>query len=175
MISNIFSFKICAVFLCVTTDGCSSVPIPSSLFINGISKKEHFTPCLLHSSATTCTAGSNVLSINPYCNKIGVPGYTSEILLTNARYLAFVRRISEVYPGTPILLQYGLMERTLLPAVQVVAEECSRQGVKCSFLEIPLMNKDDGMGTDEHPSVVTHKKTAHILKEKILEIMDWKE
>ena len=67
------------------------------------------------------------------------------------------------------------MERTLLPAVQVVAEECSRQGVKCSFLEIPLMNKDDGMGTDEHPSVVTHKKTAHILKEKILEIMDWKE
>ena len=32
-----------------------------------------------------------------------------------ARYLAFVRRISEVYPDTPILLQYGLMERTLLP------------------------------------------------------------
>ena len=92
-----------------------------------------------------------------------------------ARYLAFVRRISEVYPDTPILLQYGLMERTLLPAIQTVAEECSRQGVKCYFLELPLMNKNDGMGTGDHPSVMTHKKTAHILKEKILELMDWKE
>ncbi len=91
-----------------------------------------------------------------------------------ARYLAFVRRISEVYPDTPILLQYGLMERTLLPAIRTVAEECSRQGVKCYFLELPLMNKNDGMGTGDHPSVMTHKKTAHILKEKILELMDWK-
>ena len=67
------------------------------------------------------------------------------------------------------------MERTLLPAIQTVAEECSRQGVKCYFLELPLMNINDGMGTGDHPSVKTHKKTAHILKEKILELMDWKE
>ncbi len=92
-----------------------------------------------------------------------------------ARYLTFVQRISAVYPHAHILLQYGLMERTLLPVIQEVAKECSRQGVKCSFLELPLMNKKDGMGTGEHPSVVTHKKTAEILKEKILEIMDWKE
>ena len=67
------------------------------------------------------------------------------------------------------------MERTLLPTIQTVAEECSRQGVKCYFLELPLMNKNDGMGTGDHPSVMTHKKIAHILKEKILELMDWKE
>ena len=47
--------------------------------------------------------------------------------------------------------------------------------MKCYFLELPLMNKNDGMGTGDHPSVMTHKKTAHILKEKILELMDWKE
>lgn len=92
-----------------------------------------------------------------------------------ARYLTFVQRISAVYPNAYILLQYGLMERTLLPVIQAVAEECSRQGVKCSFLQLPLMNKKDGMGTGEHPSAVTHKKTADILKDKILEIMDWKE
>lgn len=91
------------------------------------------------------------------------------------RYLTFVQRISEVYPGAHILLQYGLMERTLLPVIQAAAEKCIRQGVKCSFLELPLIDKNDGMGTDEHPSAVTHKKTSGILKEKIVEIMGWKE
>lgn len=92
-----------------------------------------------------------------------------------ARYLAFVRRISEVYPDTPILLQYGLMERTLLPQYRQLRKNAAGRGVKCYFLELPLMNKNDGMGTGDHPSVMTHKKTAHILKEKILELMDWKE
>ncbi len=43
------------------------------------------------------------------------------------------------------------------------------------FLELPLMNKNDGMGTGDHPSVMTHKKNSTYFERKILELMDWKE
>ena len=38
----------------------------------------------------------------------------------------------------------------------------NRQGSEMLFLELPLMNKNDGMGTGDHPSVMTHKKKQHI-------------
>lgn len=91
------------------------------------------------------------------------------------KYEELVLRIADVYPDAHILLQYGLMENTLTHAVQKVFEFCDSQGIKCSFLELPLSDAADGMGTGGHPSFVTHQKTASLLEAKIREILDWKE
>lgn len=91
------------------------------------------------------------------------------------KYIEFVHRIAREYPDAQILLQYGLMEKTLLNAVHTVADSCREKGIKCSFLSLPILNETDGIGTGGHPSFLTHKKTAEIVRDKIAEIMDWKE
>lgn len=74
------------------------------------------------------------------------------------KYRAFVQRLQEVFPDSPILLLYGVMEQTLMERVKEVAEQC-----KVEFLPLPLQAPEDGMGAAEHPSERTQEKMAERL------------
>lgn len=74
------------------------------------------------------------------------------------KYRAFVKRLQEAFPDSPILLLYGVMEQTLLERVKEVAEQC-----KVEFLPLPLQSPEDGMGAAEHPSERTQEKMAERL------------
>ncbi len=91
------------------------------------------------------------------------------------KYMEFVHKIAEKYPKSYILILYGLMEATLTKAVKNMAEICQKNKIRCSFVELPLMEKEDGVGTGGHPSFTTHKKIAQILVREVADIMDWKE
>ncbi len=91
------------------------------------------------------------------------------------KYAAFVKQIAEVYPEAHILMLYGLMETSLIDAVRKTEEQCRQEGIRCSFLKLPLLQEQDGMGTGGHPSFVTHKKTALVLQRAIADILGWKE
>ncbi len=91
------------------------------------------------------------------------------------RYVQFVRRVAEVYPKAPIVLLYGLMEISLREAVIRAADWCEREGIDCSYFDLPLLQPQDGFGTGGHPSKKTHEKTAEILKTFLIEKMQWSE
>ena len=74
------------------------------------------------------------------------------------KYRAFVQRLQEVFPDSPILLLYGVMEQTLMERVKEVGEQC-----KVDFLPLPLQAPEDGMGAAEHPSERTQEKMAERL------------
>lgn len=99
---------------------------------------------------------------------------TKEAAFTE-RYAAFVKKLAKRYPDAYILLLYGLMETTLTEAVKKAEEQCWKAGVKCTFTELPLSDKQDGYGTGEHPSAVTHKKTALVTARAIAQVTGWKE
>lgn len=99
---------------------------------------------------------------------------TKEAAFTE-HYAAFVKKLAKRYPDAYILLLYGLMETTLTEAVKKAEEQCRKDGVKCSFTELPLSDKQDGYGTGEHPSAITHKKTALVAARAIAQVTGWKE
>ena len=74
------------------------------------------------------------------------------------KYRAFVQCLQEVFPDSPLLLLYGVMEQTLMERVKEVAEQC-----KVEFLPLPLQAPEDGMGAAEHPSERTQEKMAERL------------
>lgn len=90
-------------------------------------------------------------------------------------YVRFILNISTVYPDAGILIQYGLMETSLTPTIKRVVERCKHHNIRCSFLELPVMNMEDGLGTNGHPSLLTHKKMTRLLEDKIRNIMGWED
>ena len=54
-----------------------------------------------------------------------------------------MEKLAKRYPDAYILLLYGLMETTLTEAVKMAEEQCRKDGVKCSFTELPLSDKQD--------------------------------
>ena len=91
------------------------------------------------------------------------------------QYAAFLKRIAQAYPKAHILVLYGLMETTLTEAVKRAELQCREDGVRCSFLRLPLSKEEDGYGTGNHPSFLTHQKTALVLQRAIADILGWKE
>lgn len=89
------------------------------------------------------------------------------------KYVRFVEQVAMVYPGTEIILLYGLMEISLREAVAETARRCMQEGIACSFYELPMMQSEDGFGTGGHPSKKTHQKTAEILSTFLTEKMHW--
>lgn len=90
-------------------------------------------------------------------------------------YMEFVKKLIMYYPNAYILIQYGLMEESLVDTIQNVAEQCAGLGSRCSFLRLPMLDKADGCGTGAHPSSITHKKTAQTVIREITAIMGWEE
>lgn len=76
-------------------------------------------------------------------------------------YIDFVHTLRKTDPHTPIVCMLGIMDQRLNKTLGETVEELRAEGdADIYFLDTPLQDERDGMGTDSHPSAVTHEKLA---------------
>lgn len=95
-------------------------------------------------------------------------------ILFREQYIRMITELSLRYQDAYIMAVYGLMEQTLKGVVQEAVKNCQGRGIRSSFFELPAMDEKDGVGTDRHPSFLTHQKAAILLKKEIDRVMEWK-
>ncbi len=117
--------------------------------------KMEYNPSLI-----VCNLGTNDAS---YIRQIS----TREQQFTE-QYRQFIQKLQEKFKETPILLTYGVMEKTMSRCVKKTAEICN-----VFYQELPLQDKEEDLGTDAHPGEVTHRKISEILDIQIRKIMAW--
>ncbi len=89
-------------------------------------------------------------------------------------YYLFVKRLRAFNPNSKILCTLGVMGQHLCEEIEKQVEKLNLEGLKdIYFMKFNLQLEKDGIGTDFHPSVLTHKKMAAKLEEKLREIMNW--
>ncbi len=91
-------------------------------------------------------------------------------------YADFVRHIREKNPNAYIICALGMMGGILggklFPAVEEAVRELNDGRV--FSLELDEQKASDGIGCENHPNEVTHRKAAEELAAKISEITGWK-
>lgn len=89
-----------------------------------------------------------------------------------AAYVKFLALIREKNPSVPILCTMGMMGRELCPEIEAAVGETGDG----SIYAFPLAEQlpEDGIGSEQHPNTVTHKKAAETLAGKISEITGWR-
>jgi len=88
-------------------------------------------------------------------------------------YAQFLKDIAEKYAGTTILCCTNMMGEGSV-VKPLIEEAITRAAVEnVHLLTLPSAYQDGTLGADGHPTVVTHKKAAVVLEEKIREIMGW--
>ena len=90
-------------------------------------------------------------------------------------YFKFLKQVREANPSSTILCILGVMGDDLYPAVKKCVTCISREFHDNNIYSMHLnpQSESDGIGTDSHPSLVTHEKLSIMLTKKIKEIMNW--
>lgn len=90
------------------------------------------------------------------------------------RYKRFLEKVRSKNPDSYILCILGSMNQELceVEEKQVLAkqEEGDR---KIKYLKLPLQDEKDGLGTDAHPSPITHRKVAEQIAKAIKVWINW--
>jgi lysophospholipase L1-like esterase len=90
------------------------------------------------------------------------------------QYFQFIKQIRDKNPSSKILCTLGVMGQDLCGAIEQQVERLNKEGdSQVYFMAFDQQNQEDGIGTDWHPSKVTHRKMATKLEAKIREIMEW--
>lgn len=91
---------------------------------------------------------------------------------------AYIRLLEDIHgkhPNAKILCTLGTMDQRLCPTlaqtIQEYQERYPEQAV--IYVQLPMQEDADGLGTFWHPSTVTHRKMAEILTQKARELMQW--
>ncbi len=92
-------------------------------------------------------------------------------------YGSFLRHIREKNPDSYIICTLGMMGNalgnTLFPAVEETVRETGDK--KIFSLELDEQLASDGIGCENHPNAVTHRKAAEKLAKKISAITGWQD
>lgn len=90
-------------------------------------------------------------------------------------YLKFLGQVRQANPFSTILCILGVMGDDLYPSVEKCVSCFSQEFHDNNIYSMHLTPQDeaDGIGTDSHPSLLTHEKLSVKLSEKIKEIMKW--
>lgn len=90
-------------------------------------------------------------------------------------YYKFLEQIHESNPSAAILCILGTMGQNLYgeEAERVAAFQSAHPQIHITSMMMPEQLKEDGIGSDGHPSKITHRKVATLLSEKIREFMKW--
>ncbi|WP_167958906.1 SGNH/GDSL hydrolase family protein [Anaerosporobacter faecicola] len=90
------------------------------------------------------------------------------------RYEKFVCSVREKNPNAYILCVLGTMNQELCEIEHQKIKRLQEEGDnKIQFLCLPSQNEQDGLGTDFHPSKITHTKVAHLIAEHLKETLNW--
>lgn len=90
-------------------------------------------------------------------------------------YLKFLGQVRQANPSSTILCILGVMGDDLYPSVEKCVSCFSQEFHDNNIYSMHLTPQDeaDGIGTDSHPSLITHEKLSIKLSKKIKEIMKW--
>ena len=90
-------------------------------------------------------------------------------------YYKFLKRIREKQPQAYILCTLGVMGADLYPEIKrhVEAFKLQEKDERLDIMKFKLQEERDGVGTDGHPSKLTHQKMSEQLKNKLKQILDW--
>lgn len=91
------------------------------------------------------------------------------------KYGEFLEYVHEKNKKSAILGILGTMDGSLIDEERRRFELFNSKypDVKAEFMALPLQNNEDGIGTDSHPSAVTHQKASELVASKIKEMMNW--
>ena len=120
----------------------------------------------------------DVITINLGTNDVsytkGISERTEEFIIG---YLDFLEDIHTIHPAAAILCMFGIMEQTLCTAVSKAVELFKNKHGEAviSYLQLPMQQEKDGLGTLWHPVYKTHHKAAELITGHIRHMMDWGE
>lgn len=88
-------------------------------------------------------------------------------------YLKFLDTIRSKNPNVPILCMLGTMDKRLCGSVKKAVDIFNKKKNTDDiyYLDLPLQDEADGLGIHWHPTVITQRKTAELVEEKIREIL----
>ncbi len=90
------------------------------------------------------------------------------------KYYDFVKQVRNDNPTSVILCTLGAMGQQLCPEIKRQVERLRAEGEdKLYYMPFEVQREEDGIGTDWHPNLVTHKKMAARLENEIRRIMGW--
>jgi hypothetical protein len=94
--------------------------------------------------------------------------YTREIEERNKifedEYFKFLNKIRSINPNAPIICMLGIMDRRLNASASKAVRRMNEMGDdKVYFIDMQVQDERDGLGTDSHPSAVTHEKMSDML------------
>ncbi len=93
-----------------------------------------------------------------------------------SQYYEFLCQVRSSNPNSEILCTLGVMGQELCMAIREQVERLTAKGDhRLHYLTYEEQKPEDGIGTDVHPSKLTHQKVAAKLEDKIREIMNWQD
>lgn len=99
---------------------------------------------------------------------------SERVAVFEEKYYEFVKQVRSNNPASTILCTLGAMGQNLCPSIEKQVERLIEEGDRrLYYMSFNLQEEADGIGTDWHPSKITHKKMAERLVIKLKEIMGW--
>lgn len=101
-------------------------------------------------------------------------GIADRVETFGREYNKFVKNVRAKNPTSKILCTLGIMDQNLCPEVERQVKLLATEGMKdIYYMTFNMQLDEDGLGTNWHPTLITHKKAAKQLEGKIREIMGW--
>lgn len=101
-------------------------------------------------------------------------GIPERVAVFEAKYYDFIKMVRLKNPSSIILCTLGAMGQELCEAVHGQVRRLVTEGDKKLYsMSFDVQSVEDGIGTDWHPSKLTHKKMAVKLEAKIRELLNW--
>jgi lysophospholipase L1-like esterase len=90
------------------------------------------------------------------------------------KYYEFIKQVRTSNPSSKILCTLGAMGQDLCSEINRQVERLTSEGDdNVYFMEFELQSEKDGIGSDWHPSLITHEMMAKRLEGKLKELMNW--
>jgi hypothetical protein len=94
----------------------------------------------------------------------GVPERTAAF---QAGYEDFLREVRRLNPDSFIICALGVMGQELCPQVEAAAASLGKTDSRICSMRFDVQLKSDGIGAEDHPNLVTHRKMADALVREI--------
>lgn len=111
-----------------------------------------------------------------YINQLQTADKTQAILTFENAYVDFIGRIHELHPDATIVIVYGLMNETNVytPTENAVSKaQIAYPNLDLYAIQLPSVNAQEGIGSSNHPGLLTHIRAGGVLAESLSTWLDW--
>lgn len=101
-------------------------------------------------------------------------GITERVETFGREYHQFVKKVRSLNPNSKILCTLGAMGQDLCAEIERQVNLLTAEGVEdIYYMAFDVQLEEDGIGSDWHPTIITHKKMAKKLEGKLKDILGW--